>query len=39
MFLDVFHEIEPPESGNYNKAPKKLNFFQLFLKLFVYFCP
>jgi len=27
MFLGVLHEIEPPESGNYNKAPKKLNIF------------
>jgi len=27
MFLGVLHEIEPAESGNYNKAPEKLKIF------------
>jgi len=27
MFLGVLHEISPPQSGNYNKAPKKLKKF------------
>ena len=38
MFLGVLHEIGPPQSGNYNKAPKKLKSFWSDLH-FLYFYP
>ena len=38
MFLGVLHEISPPQSGNYNKAPKKLKVFG-WTFIFLYFYP
>lgn len=39
MFLGVLHEIEPPESGNYNKAPKKAKYFLDIPETFCVFLP